>query len=143
MGSGWLGLHGSVPPPPTLSSSPHRVFGAFRQGFATQQQQEPHTLLAHLACRAASQSQLGSFAATKFIPEDPLLGAVSSHRWMMLCSHPRISPTVPSTSSARTGRSHVVAHAPGGLGEAAFTRDGSVAGPPEDAPAWPPPAPHC
>lgn len=47
----------------------------------------------------ATQSQLGSFATTKFISEDPLLGVVSSHRWAMLRSHPRVSPTVPPTSS--------------------------------------------
>lgn len=89
----------------------------------------------------ATQSQLGSFATTKFISEDPLLGVVSSHHWAMLRSHPRVSPTIPPPPPARTGRSHVVTRAPGGLGEAAFTRDGSVDRPPEDAPAWPPPAP--
>lgn len=83
------------------------VFMAFWQGFATQRRQEPCTLLACLARHAASQSQLGSFAATKCIPEDPLLSEVGSHHQAMLCSHPRISPT----SSTRTGRSHVVAHA--------------------------------
>lgn len=99
---------GSATPFPPYPLAPQTwVFRAFWQGFATQRWQEPLTVLARLACHAASQSQLGSFAATKFIPEDPLLGVAGSHHQAMLCSHPRISPT----SSARTGRSHVVAHA--------------------------------
>jgi len=53
------------------SSCPHRLFRAFQQGFAAQQQREPRVLLARLAYDRASQSQLGSFVATKFIPEDP------------------------------------------------------------------------
>lgn len=135
MESGWLGLHGSALPPSHPILLPP-------SGFATQWQQEPHTLLACLSCHAASQNQLGSFAATKFIPEDPLLSMVSSHCWVMLRSHPHVSPTVLPTSAARTGCSHMVACATGRLGEAAFTQEGSMAGPPEDAPAWPPPAPR-
>lgn len=81
------------------------------------------------------QGQLGSFTTTKFIPEDPLSGTISSHHRVMLHSHPRSSPTDRPTSSPRTGRSHVVAHELAGLGAATFTRDSSGTGPPEDAPA--------
>lgn len=73
------------------------------------------------------QSQLGSFTTTKFIPEDPLHGTISSHH-RELHSHPR-------TSSPRAGRSHMVVHELAGLGAATFTQDSSGAGSPEDAPA--------
>lgn len=58
------------------------------------------------------QSQLGSFTNTKFIPEDPLHGTISSHHRGMLHFPPLQFPhRPPSTSSPRPGYSHMVARA--------------------------------